>query len=97
MKQRQKKSESNWLLGKINWFDPVSERGSILGNDGNMYRIQDFSSVERNQRLRANIQVEFKLVQSSQNPIIESVRLLSKERLRSQSKIQNASQKESAA
>ncbi len=97
MKHSKKAPEQIWIQGKINWFDSETGRGSILGNDGNMYRIQDFSSIERRDKLKPNALVTFKLTVSSINPIIEAVRPVMKEQQKSKSRVRNVLEKESAA
>lgn len=77
MNQRSSTSPT-WLSGKINWFDTESGRGSILGSDGNMYRIHDFTLIDKGARIKANTHVEFTLQLSSKNPIVECVRPISK-------------------
>lgn len=64
--------EPGWVNGTVNWYDPNTGRGSILGDDGSMYRIQDFSKIESGS-VAPQSKVAFKLSLSSKNPIIESV------------------------
>ncbi len=75
-----------WLTGTINWFDLETGRGSILGSDGSMYRIHDFTLIDKGSRLKARAQVEFTLQLSSKNPILERIRPRTKEQIKVQPK-----------
>ena len=72
MKQ-QKKPARIWLLGRINWYDPTSGKGSIVGDDGNWYRIHEFSRINASKKLKSNIRVKFELSNDSIHPIIKTV------------------------
>lgn len=73
MKKARKLSISTWLTGHVNWFDPYTNTGSITGDDGNLYHIQDFSKVEV-KKLKKNSKVEFEFASTSVNPIIKTIR-----------------------
>jgi cold shock CspA family protein len=75
MKQ-QKKATNTWALGHINWYDPKSGKGSIIGDDGVWYRIHEFSKIEAklSKSLNQKVRVEFELANDSVHPIIKSIR-----------------------
>ena len=76
MNKQKKKPSIEWVSGHINWFDPDSGKGSIIGDDGIWYRIHEFSEIQtkKNKLLKTKTRVEFQLAQDSVNPIIKSVR-----------------------
>ena len=73
---KQKKATVDWNMGHINWYDPHSGKGSIIGDDGIWYRINEFSDIQINKHsaLREKSRVEFILAKDSVHPIIKSVR-----------------------
>jgi cold shock CspA family protein len=72
---KQKKSTSSWILGRVNWYDPESSKGSIIGDDGNWYRINEFSEIKTNTQntLKVNARVKFELALDSVHPIIKRI------------------------
>jgi cold shock CspA family protein len=73
---KQKKSTQSWSSGQINWYDPHSGKGSIIGDDGIWYRIHEFSEIQikKQEALKEKTRVEFELAKDSVHPIIKSVR-----------------------
>lgn len=76
MKKQKKSPDTAWALGHINWYDPDSGKGSIIGDDGVWYRIQEFSEIQskKTKNLKVHTRVEFALALDSINPIIKCVR-----------------------
>ena len=72
----QKKSTKSWISGHINWYDPSSGKGSIIGDDGVWYRIHEFSEIRslKQKALKAKTRVEFILANDSIHPIIKCIR-----------------------
>ena len=71
------KSQSKvWSQGHVNWYDPESGKGSIIGDDGIWYRIHEFSEIQtgKSRALKEKARVEFELATDSIHPIIKSVR-----------------------
>jgi cold shock CspA family protein len=71
-----KKQAPTWIVGHINWYDPHTGKGSIIGDDGIWYRIHEFADIQqRKQRaLKDKARVEFKLASDSVHPVVTTVR-----------------------
>lgn len=70
-----------WNKGRINWYDPESKHGSIIGDDGNWYRIHEFTqgNGDLTVSLTPDQRIEYQLALSSVHPIIERIRVISNE------------------
>lgn len=71
-----KKLPMTWLSGTINWYDPSTGRGTIIGDDGVWYRIHEFIKLHEilATKFKDKVRVEFKLVRDSIRPVIFAVR-----------------------
>jgi cold shock CspA family protein len=78
--KQQKKPSGTWALGHINWYDPNSGKGSIIGDDGVWYRIHEYSNLEvaSTDQLKDQLRVRFELAPDSVHPIVRNVKDASK-------------------
>jgi len=73
--KRPKGPELDWILGKVNWYDSESGKGSIVGDDGVWYRIHEFSEIQAGTKgLTDKARVKFALVKDSVHPIVRAVK-----------------------
>lgn len=68
------------IKGSVNWYDPDTGRGSIIGDDGNWYRIHEFVKLKEldHTELKEKTRVQFELANSSVHPIIKTIKRIKK-------------------
>lgn len=59
---------TNWIHGRINWYDAESGHGSLISDDNVWYRVHEFVNMPGNEPGR---RVQWALAPSSIHPIVE--------------------------
>lgn len=62
----------HYIIGKINWWDPVTGRGSVISESDEWYRIPEHLKLPF--MPEPGMLVAFSLVKSSNSPIMEDIR-----------------------
>ena len=66
------------MLGKINWYDVASGKGSIIGDNGIWYRINEFTrlGLQTPSEIFPGQRVVFSLANTSVHPIVIAINIV---------------------